>query len=409
MNCRFDGLPIEDKFLDLGTCPPSNSLLRESQLNEPEMNYPLQLYVSDRTWLVQVEEFKRASEIFNEDYAYFSSFSSSWLAHSKAYVEMIIPKLGLSNSSQVIEVASNDGYLLQYFEQRGIPCLGIEPTRNTARVSQEKGIPTLIEFFTKELAEKLVSEGKSADLILGNNVFAHVPDINNFLSGLKMILKPSGTITLEFPHLMELIENNQFDTIYHEHFFYFSLNAVCSIFKKHGLKVYDVESLPTHGGSLRVYGTHVENDQLMRSESVIELLQKEETAGMLTLDYYEGFSVRVNKIKYDLLQFLISKKNEGASVVAYGAAAKGSTLLNFCGIRSDLIQFAADLSPHKQGKFMPWSRIPIVDPGLLEELKPDYILILPWNIKEEIMEQLSYVKSWGAKFVTAIPGVTVHL
>lgn len=408
MNCRFDDLPIQDQFLDLGSCPPSNSLLLKEQLNEPEVSYPLKLFVSDRSWLVQVEEFKSAEDIFDAEYVYFSSYSTSWLAHCKAYVEMITPRLNLSATSQVIEIASNDGYLLQYFKEKEIPCLGIEPTENTAAVAREKGIPTKTEFFTKQLANQLVKEGKKADLVLGNNVFAHVPNINDFVRGLKTVLNPTGTITLEFPHLMELMENNQFDTVYHEHFFYFSLNAVKSVFAHHGLKVYDVETLTTHGGSLRIYGTHKENESIEISDRVGDLLKKEMEMGMLSLDYYRSFSDRVANIKYDLLEFLIARKKEGAKVVAYGAAAKGNTLLNFCGVKNDLIEYVADLSPHKQGKFMPWSHIPIVSPEKIKVDKPNYILILPWNIKEEIMEQLSFVRSWGAKFVTAIPGIAVH-
>ena len=401
MNCRFDNQPLTHEFVDLGFSPPSNSLLTSSQLNEPEIHYPLKLYVSERTFLVQIEEHKKAEEIFSEEYVYFSSFSSSWLKHSKNYVEQMTERFRLDQNSQVIEIASNDGYLLQYFKEKNIPTLGIEPTHSTAKVALQKNIETWVEFFGVELANKLAKEDRKADLLLGNNVLAHVPNLNDFVAGLKIALKSDGVITMEFPHLMQLVENNQFDTIYHEHFSYFSFFTVQQIFKAHNLILFDVEEIPTHGGSLRIYAKHAEDTSKAISNNVDKLIAKEFQKGMNTLDYYKNFQEKVNKVKYDFLDFLLEQK------VAYGAAAKGNTLLNYCGIKKDLISFVIDKSPHKQGKFLPANHIPIVSENLLREEKPDFIVILPWNIKDEIMTQLSYITEWKGKFVVAIPNLEV--
>ncbi len=407
MNCRFDNLPISQEFIDLGFSPASNSFLKPSQLNEPEVHYPLKLYVSERTFLVQIDEYKKADEIFSEDYVYFSSFSTSWLAHAKNYVEKMISRFGFNQASQVIELASNDGYLLQYFKEKNVPVLGIEPTLSTAKVAREKGIESLTEFFGVALANKLVAQNRKADLLLGNNVLAHVPDLNDFVGGMKIALKLQGVITMEFPHLMQLIENNQFDTIYHEHFSYLSFFTVKEIFEKHNLVLFDVEEIPTHGGSLRIYAKHNTDNSKSISTNVQNLLDKEIAKGMNTLAYYRGFQEKAEKVKYDFLSFLLEQKKLGKKVAAYGAAAKGNTLLNYCGIRKDLISFAVDLSPHKQGRYMPASHIPVVNEQVLKDEKPDYIVILPWNIKEEIMKQLSYVREWGGKFVVAIPKLKI--
>ena len=407
MNCRFDNLPISQEFIDLGFSPASNSFLKPAQLNEPEVHYPLKLYISERTFLVQIDEYKKADEIFSEDYVYFSSFSTSWLAHAKSYVEKMISRFGFNQNSQMIEIASNDGYLLQYFKEKNIPVLGIEPTLSTAKVAREKGIESWTEFFGVELAKKLVAQNRQADLLLGNNVLAHVPNLNDFVGGMKIVLKPQGVITMEFPHIMQLIENNQFDTIYHEHFSYLSFLTVKQIFEKHGLVMFDVEEIPTHGGSLRIYAKHNTDNSKEISTNVQNLLDKEIAKGMNTLPYYKGFQEKAEKVKYDFLSFLLEQKKLGKKVAAYGAAAKGNTLLNYCGIRKDLISFAVDLSPHKQGRYMPASHIPVVNEQILKDEKPDYIVILPWNIKEEIMKQLEYVKEWGGKFVVAIPELKI--
>jgi len=407
MNCRFDQKPLKHVFVDLGFSPPSNSFLQEQDLNAPEIYYPLKLYVSERTYLIQIAEFKKANEIFNNDYVYFSSYSKSWLEHCRKYAEMVIKRFSLNQSSLVVEIASNDGYLLQYFKERAINVLGIEPTENTAFVAQGKGIETITQFFGVELAEELAKKNIKADLLIGNNVLAHVPDINDFVGGLSIILKKDGVITFEFPHLLRLIEQNQFDTIYHEHFSYFSFYTVQTIFDHHGLKIFDVEEIPTHGGSLRIYATHKDSTHLRTSNNVINLLKKEEKKGMRSVEYYLGFQEKVEKIKDDLLLFLIDQKRAGKKVAAYGAAAKGNTLLNFCGVKSDLIPYVVDASPHKQGKYLPGSHIPVVNEEVLKLYKPDYVLILPWNIQEEIMAQLEYIKNWNGKFVIGIPRLKV--
>lgn len=402
MKCRFCGKELKQEFIDLFNSPPSNSYLTSEQLNEPEVFYPLKTFVCENCFLVQIDEYKKSDEIFNSEYAYFSSYSKSWLAHSKKYVEKMTEKLALNENSYVIEVASNDGYLLQYFKEKNISCLGIEPTKSTAKAAREKGIDVLEEFFGAEMAKKL----PKTDLILGNNVLAHVPDINDFVRGLKNALKPMGTVTMEFPHLYNLIKYNQFDTIYHEHFSYLSLIAVRAIFEKQGLKIYDVEELTTHGGSLRIFATHIEND-IEITTNVERIVEKEKSANMDKLAGYEGFEQKVRKIKLDLLDFLLKAKKEGKKVAAYGAAAKGNTLLNYCGVKSDLIGFVVDASPHKQGKFMPASHIPVVAEEKIRETKPDYILIMPWNLKDEITKQLDYTKEWDAKFVLPIPSLEI--
>jgi SAM-dependent methyltransferase len=352
--------------------------------------------------LVQIDEYKKSDDIFDKDYAYFSSYSTSWLAHAKNYVEMITRKLSLDKNSLVTEIASNDGYLLQYFKEKNIPCLGIEPTNGTAKVAREKGIDVLEDFFGSSLAQTLAK----SDLILGNNVLAHVPDINDFIKGLKIALKETGTVTMEFPHLLKLIEENQFDTIYHEHFSYLSFYTVKQIFEAQGLKLYDVEKLPTHGGSLRIYATHQDND-IAESVNVENLLEEEQSFGLFDMEIYQGFQEKANKVKYDLLAFLLHAKKGNKKVIAYGAAAKGNTLLNYAGVKNDLIEFVVDKSPHKQGKYLPASHIPIISEENISKLKPEYVLILPWNIKDEVIEQLSYIKEWNGKFVVAVPKLKV--
>ena len=403
MNCRFCKYPVQNVFADLVNSPPSNSYLTKKQLNEPEVFYPLKVLVCTNCYLVQVDEYYKSSEIFSSDYAYFSSFSSSWLAHSKRYTEMMIDRFGFDQDSLAVEVASNDGYLLQYFKEKGVKVLGIEPTANTAEVAQGKGIETVVDFFGVPLASKLTSEGTKADLLLGNNVLAHVPDINDFVGGMKVILNPKGVITMEFPHLYQLVKNNQFDTIYHEHFSYLSFTTVKQIFEAHGLQLFDVEEIPTHGGSLRIFAKHKEDDSKEVTGNVERLLDLEKSVGMDTIEYYEGFQSKINTIKNDLLRFLNEASEKGKTVVGYGAAAKGNTLLNYCGVKGDFIKFVVDANPHKQDKYMPGSHIPIVDESSINEEKPDFVIILPWNLKEEITNQLSYIREWGGKFAVPVP------
>jgi len=407
MKCRFCKTELKHVFIDLVASPPSNSFLTEQQLNEPEVYYPLKLYVCHNCYLVQVDEYKKSDDIFNSDYAYFSSYSKTWVEHARQYVEMIILKLNLDQKSLVIEIASNDGYLLQHFKAKNIPCLGIEPTKNTAEVARKKGIETVTEFFGEKLARNLVAQGKTADLIIGNNVFAHVPDINDFVSGLKVVLSNDGVITLEFPHLLCLVSENQFDTIYHEHFSYLSFHTVQRIFKEHGLAIFDVEELSTHGGSLRVYASHDKNKMRHIQQGINVLLEKEKMAGMMGMDFYVNFQYKADSVKYGLLDFLLLQKKAGKKIVAYGAAAKGNTLLNYCGIKKGLIEFVVDASPHKQGKFLPGSHIPILSPEALTEQKPNYVMILPWNIKDEVMQQQSGIQEWGGKFFVAVPKLEV--
>lgn len=407
MKCRFCHHKLTHEFIDLVNAPPSNSFLTKEQLAESEVFYPLKLYVCDKCFLIQIDEYKKSNDIFNKEYAYFSSFSTSWLEYAKKYVDMITDRLGLSAASHVIEIASNDGYLLQYFKEKQIPCLGIEPSANTAQAAREKGIETLEGFFGADFAERFVQEGKKADLIIGNNVLAHVPDINDFVAGLKIALKNNGVVTMEFPHLMRLIEQNQFDTIYHEHFSYYSFYTARRIFEKHGLELFDVEELPTHGGSLRIYARHDEDKSKTVTPNVTELLEKEAARGMLRLNYYLNFQQKADKVKHALFAFLLEQKKAGKKLVAYGAAAKGNTLLNYCGVKKDLIEFVVDASPHKQGKFLPGSHIPVVAEEEIKKTKPDYVLVLPWNIKNEITEQLSYIREWEGKFIVSIPEIRV--
>jgi len=407
MKCRFCNTPLHHEFIDMVNSPASNSFLAEEELNEPEVYYPLKLYVCDQCFLVQIDEYKKSDDIFNQDYVYFSSYSKSWLAHAKKYVDMITDRLDLNLESHVIEIASNDGYLLQYFRKKRIPCLGIEPSANTAQAAREEGIDTLEEFFGVELAESLAEEGKKADLIIGNNVLAHVPNINHFVAGLKIALKNNGVVTMEFPHLMRLVEESQFDTIYHEHLSYFSFCTVQRIFSKHGLTLFDVEELPTHGGSLRIYARHQEDSAWAISSNVNAIQECELAAGMDDLSYYQGFQNKADTVKYSLLSFLLEQKQSGAKVVGYGAAAKGNTLLNYCGVKKDLIRFVVDVSPHKQGKVLPGSHIPVVKEDEITRLKPDYVLILPWNIQDEIMDQLNYIRKWSGKFVVPIPEIKI--
>lgn len=407
MKCRFCNQELKFQFIDLVNSPPSNSYLNKEELNEPEVFFPIKLFVCENCFLVQIDEYKKSNEIFNEKYAYFSSFSKSWLTHSKNYVEMVIDRFRLDEKSFVIEIASNDGYLLQYFKERDIPCLGIEPSSNTAAVAKEKGIAVIVDYFGVPLAEKLVEMKRKPDLLLGNNILAHVPEINDFVKGLKIALNDKGIITMEFPHIMNLIENNQFDTIYHEHFSYFSFLTVKSIFKFHNLEIFDVDEIPTHGGSLRIYAKHKEDNTKEISSKVQQLYDLEISKKMNSLDFYKGFQEKANIIKNNLLQFLVEKKLKGKRVIAYGAAAKGNTLLNYCGIKKDLIEYVVDLSPHKQGKFLPGSHIPILNEEKIKETRPDFIIILPWNIKEEIMKQLNYIGNWGGKFVIPIPKVRI--
>jgi len=407
MNCRFCQNKLTHQFVDLGFSPPSNSFLKPEQLNQPETFYPLRIMVCEKCFLVQIDEFASHEDIFNSDYVYFSSFSKSWLAHAKNYTEMMIERFKFDDKSQVIEIASNDGYLLQYFQQQGIPVLGIEPTSNTAAAAKEKGIDSVVDFFGVRLATKLSDEGTKADLLLGNNVLAHVPDIRDFVGGLKILLKSTGIITFEFPHLMQMIDKNQFDTIYHEHFSYLSLTTVSQIFNEFGLDIFDVEELPTHGGSLRIFAKHIENISIPNSGRVLAMLEKENQFGLTTIETYTTYQEASEKVKNDFLLFLLNAKNQGKKVAAYGAAAKGVTLLNFCGVRKDLINFVVDASPHKQSKFLPGIHIPVVSEDEISKYKPDYVVILPWNLKDEISGQLSYVRSWDAKFVVAVPKIEI--
>ena len=405
--CMFCGTPLRRTFVDLGMSPLCESYISQEQLNHMEPFYPLHAYVCESCFLVQLDEYVSPAEIFTE-YAYFSSYADSWVQHMKNYTGVIVDRLGLGPKSFVVEVASNDGYLLQHFVAKGIPVLGIEPAANVAKVAIEKGVPTLVEFFGEKLARQLASKGQQADLIAGANVLAQVPDVNDFVKGLKILLKPSGVVTIEFPHLMRLIEENQFDTIYHEHFSYFSFLTAEKIFAAHGLALFDVEEIPTHGGSLRIYGCHADGSPHAIGQRVHELRKREEKMGFGSIERYSTFTEQVKETKRKLLEFLIQAKREGKSIAGYGAPGKGNTLLNYCGIRSDFVDYTVDRSPYKQGKFLPGTHIPIFSPEKIEETKPDYVLILPWNFKDEIMNQMSHIKKWGGRFVTPIPEVKVH-
>jgi SAM-dependent methyltransferase len=406
-HCKTQLDDTRDVFVDLGTAPPSNAYLRDADLAQAEVYFPLKVMTCPTCRLVQVDEVQRHDAMFCDDYLYFSSYSPSWLKHSERYVTEVVERLGLNAHSLVMEVASNDGYLLQYVSQRGIPCVGVEPTASTAVVARSKGIPTITQFFGAEFARGYRAKVRSADLVLGNNVLAHVPDINDFVAGFREVLSPEGTVTVEFPHLMQLVQQGQFDTIYHEHFSYLSLHTVQRIFASQGLAVWDVQTLPTHGGSLRVWAQHEANARSATSQ-VAEVLAAEVAAGMQSDHFYRGLQARMDAIKDDLLGFLVVQKRAAKTVAAYGAAAKGNTLLNYAGVRPDLLPYVVDASPHKQGRFMPGSRIPIVAESHLRDMKPDFVVILPWNLRDEIVEQLAYVREWGAKFVTAVPGLRVE-
>ncbi len=404
--CRFCDSLMRDTFVDLGMSPLSNAFLRAEQLNQMEPFYPLHARVCAKCFLVQLEQFAFPETIFS-DYAYFSSFSESWLRHASEYADATSRKFVLGEHSLVVEIASNDGYLLQYFQKKGMPVLGVEPAQNVAKVAERKGIPTLTAFFGQKTAEQLKTEGKQADLIVANNVLAHVPDLRDFLRGMKILLKESGTITVEFPHLLRLMEANQFDTIYHEHFSYFSFGTALEIFRAHGLEIFDVEELTTHGGSLRLYARHAEMGTPVMTARVMALQKKEMDAGLRELGTYAKFAENVRETKRALLDFLVHAKREGKTVVAYGAAAKGNTLLNYCGIRTDFIDYVVDLSPHKQNLYTPGMHIPIRAPEKLRETRPDYVLILPWNLSDEIVKQHGYIRNWGGRFVVPIPKVEV--
>ena len=405
-SCRFCGRRLTHTFVDLGMSPLCESYVSVDQLAHMEPFYPLHVYVCDNCFLVQLLEYVSPDNIFS-DYAYFSSYSDSWLQHAQNYTEMAIARFGINSNSQVVEIASNDGYLLQYFIEQGIPVLGVEPAANVAAVAQHKGIPSVVKFFGEKTARELVLDGKQADLLLGNNVLAHVPDINDFVGGLKILLNNAGVITMEFPHLMRLMEENQFDTIYHEHFSYLSLGTVEKIFAAHGLTLFDVEEIPTHGGSLRIYARHNEDASKPVEDHVVDLREREREAGFTCLHHYFSFTDKVKETKRKLLDFLIQAKREGCSIVGYGAPGKGNTLLNYCGIRTDFLDYVVDRSPHKQGKYLPGTHIPIHHPDTIKKTKPDYVLILPWNLKTEVMEQNSYIREWGGQFVVPIPEAAV--
>jgi len=411
MTCRHCGAPVTLPLVDLGSAPPSNAYLSAQALHAPERWYPLRVLVCESCWLVQTEDFAQADQLFDADYAYFSSYSSSWLAHAQAYVAEMAQRFALGPHSYVVEVAANDGYLLQYVQERSVPCLGIEPTASTAAAARAKGIPVIERFFGVALARELLAQGHAADLMTANNVLAHVPDINDFVAGFAVLLKPQGVATFEFPHLLQLVQQCQFDTLYHEHFSYLSLTAVQRILAANGLTVFDVQELPTHGGSLRVLARRTDGDEGHADETIHErvgqMLSQEAAAGVMQADFYKHFQSQALQIKRELLLFLLDAQAKGHKVAAYGAAAKGNTLLNFAGVRPDLLPYVVDKNLAKQGKYMPGSRIPIVDEAHLRMDKPDFILILPWNLKEEVMDQLSYIRDWGGRFTIAVPGGTV--
>ena len=407
MKCRHCDTELTLPLIDLGSAPPSNAYLTDKSFQAPEKWFPLKVLVCNQCWLAQTEDYAGAEELFDADYAYFSSFSSSWLKHAEQYVIDMVDRFSLNAQSYVVEVAANDGYLLQYVKARGIPCLGIEPTASTAAAAREKGIEVREDFFGVDLAKKLVALGKQADLTAANNVLAHVPDINDFVAGFAYLLKSNGVATFEFPHLMQLVKHTQFDTIYHEHFSYLSLTAVNQIFNQNGLQVFDVQEITTHGGSLRVFAQRKDQGKHKVTPAVTELLVQELSVGMTTEAYYADFQQSANRIKYDLIEFLIKAKRDGKKVMGYGAAAKGNTLLNYAGIRPDLISAVADRNPAKQNKYLPGSRIPIVDESTINQQKPDYVLVMPWNLRKEVTEQLEYIRDWGGKFVTAVPNLEI--
>lgn len=406
MKCRFCQTELTHTFVDLGHQPLSNAYIEKDKNQNMEPFYPLHTYVCSNCHLVQLDEFESPEQIFS-DYAYFSSYSDSWLKHCEQYAKQMIEHFGFDSSKQVIEIASNDGYLLQYFKQAGIPVLGVEPAANVANVALEKGIPTEIAFLTREFAQSFVQSNNKADLLIGNNVLAHVPNINDFVAGLKTLLAPNGVLTMEFPHLLNLMQKNQFDTIYHEHFSYLSCLTVQQIFKHHGLCLFDVDEIPTHGGSLRIFAKHQECEQYPVEQCVANLIEREKEAGLASIDSYLSFSEVTKQVKRDLLSFLIQAYNQGKTVVGYGAPAKGNTLLNYCGIRTDLLEYTVDRSIHKQNRLLPGTHIPVFAPEKIKETKPDYVLILPWNIKDEVMEQMSFIKDWGGQFIVPIPTTEV--
>jgi len=408
MNCRHCGTPLQHTFLDLGSAPPSNSYLTIETFHEPEQWLPLHLLVCENCWLVQTDDFAKADTFFNQDYAYFSSFSTTWLKHAEKYMHLVTDRFSLGKESTVIEIAANDGYLLQFFQKAAIPCVGIEPASGTAKAARKKGLTVIEEFFGESLARSLLQKGMAADLLIANNVLAHVPDINGFISGFTTLLKPGGVATFEFPHLLSLVQENQFDTVYHEHYSYLSFTAVQKIFNNNGLHIFDVEKLSTHGGSLRIYSQHINTKTHTTTKRIHTLLLEEKAAGILKIAFYSNFQNRAEQVKNNLLDFLLHAKNHNLTVAAYGAAAKGNTLLNFAGVRPDLLRFVVDKNPAKQGKFMPGSRIPIVDETHLQQKKPDRVLILPWNLQDEIKDQLQYIKAWGGQFVTAVPALELH-
>ena len=407
MKCRHCGALLKLPLIDLGSSPPSNAYLSPTALHAAEPWFPLRVLVCMECWLAQTEDYARRESLFAHDYAYFSSYSASWLAHARRYVTDIISRCKLGANSLVAEIAANDGYLLQYLKVDGIPCYGIEPTANTAAAARARGLEIIEEFFGEELAAHLVEEGRAADLVVANNVLAHVPDINDFVAGVALLLKPEGMATFEFPHLVSLVAENQFDTIYHEHFSYLSLTAVDRIFATNGLQVVDVEQLATHGGSLRVYAMRADTPRLVQGPRVEQLLAVERREGVGGEEFYRGLQRRAEKVKDDLLYFLIDAKRAGSKVGAYGAAAKGNTLLNFAGVRSDLLPWVADRNPAKQGQYLPGSRIPVVDEGRIREERPDYLIVLPWNLYDEIERQLAYVGDWGCRMVRAVPGLEI--
>ena len=405
-HCLFCNATLKHIFVDLGTCPPSNAFLSLEQCEFGEVFHPLRAYVCEQCLLVQSPFYKRPQDIFNHDYAYHSSWSSSWVEHARIYVKAVCDRFGFDQNALIVEVGSNDGYLLQHVVERGIPCLGIDPSSGAASIAQTKGIPTITDFFTTHLAHKLVQTGKQADLVCGINVFAHVPNINDFIEGMRIMLKPEGVVTMEFPHLLRLVEDVQFDTIYHEHYFYYSLAVVQKMLAAHGLRLFDVEELPTHGGSLRVYACRMPAKHVL-CDSVTKILEREKTAGMEELSYYDGFQKRIFSIRREVMGFLLKAIEENKTVIGYGAAAKGNTLINYFGIRKDLLPFVVDASPTKQGKFLPGSRIPVYALNKIKAVKPDYLLVLPWNLIDEIVEQHSYIREWSGKFVTVIPKLEV--
>lgn len=406
-NCRFCGNPLIYSFADLGMSPLANSYIKREELQQVESYYPLHAHVCQECYLVQLPEFTSPEHIFS-DYAYFSSYSELWLNHARTYTEMMIKQFGFDSNSQVIEIASNDGYLLQFFKEKNIPILGIEPAVNVAKVAIDSGIPTITKFFGVATAKELIENNRNADLLIANNVLAHVPDLNDFVEGMKILLNSSGVITIEFPHLMHLLVKNQFDTIYHEHFSYFSFFTVNRVFAAHNLKIFDVDEIPTHGGSLRIYACHSKNKNRSISNRVKDLLSRENDLGLHKIDTYLSFNERIRMVKRNILEFMIEVKNKNRSMVGYGAPAKGNTLLNYCGIRTDFLDYTVDRSPHKQEHYLPGTHIPIFHPDHIKNTKPDFLVILPWNIKDEIIEQMDFIRSWGGRFVVLIPEVRVY-